>query len=427
MQINPLGPGGIVNGYSACYPNCTLANSPFVIAEKATNPLHPYVIPGKYEVDSANPASDTNVVYGVSLQADRDLNGEVPFLDASLIDILAFNGYHQTVPIQAPGALPLDLAGNNQRDVVGSTSNELRLVSNGKQFIDYVAGLYFFHDDLTYDDLINVGPQANKQTAAGAAQFVNGDGAYIPFGQNTTSFAAFTQMTVNITDDLRATGGVRYSYDHKDGSLQQTDYNLITGAADAASFIANAGASNYASGHFIDHSVTWMYGGQYDVMKDVMAYFTIGNGFKDGGFNSRTIATNAFEFAPETSLNYEIGAKTEWFDHKLLFNIDVYRMLVYNYQQSTLLQGQTGFVVGNAGNFRNQGVEADMQARPFRQLSLTADASFAELRTYGTGAQRLTCDKSFPYSTSNPPPSSGPLGPARRRSRARRPIATSTA
>jgi iron complex outermembrane recepter protein len=411
VQINPLGPGGIVNGYSACYPNCTLANSPFVAAEKATNPLHPYVIPGKYEVDSANPSSDTNVVYGASLQANRDLHGDIPFLDASLVDILAFNGYHETTPIQAPGALPLDLAGNNQKDVLGSTSNELRVVSNGTQFIDYVGGLYFFHDDLTYINKINVGPQANKLTAGGALQFVNGDGALINFGQNTTSFAAYGQATVHITDDLRATGGIRYSYDHKDGSLQQLDANVITGAADAASFITNAGPSAYASGHFIDHSVTWMFGGQYDVMKDVMGYFTIGNGFKDGGFNSRTIAQNAFVFSPETSLNYEVGAKTEWFDHKLLVNLDVYRMLVYDYQQSTLLQGQTGFVVGNAGNFRNQGVEADVQARPLDELTLTGDASFADSMTYGTGAQRLTCDKSYPFVTSSPPPSSGPLGP----------------
>jgi iron complex outermembrane receptor protein len=81
-------------------------------------------------------------------------------------------------------------------------------------------------------------------------------------------------------------------------------------------------------------------------------------------------------------------------------------MLVDNYQQSVLLQTGTGFAIGNAGNFRNQGVELDAQAVPIAPLSITASASYIDAKITG-GANRLACDTSYPFAGSAPPPSSG--------------------
>jgi iron complex outermembrane receptor protein len=106
-------------------------------------------------------------------------------------------------------------------------------------------------------------------------------------------------------------------------------------------------------------------------------------------------------------LNYEVGAKTEWFDDRLILNVDVYRMLVHGYQQSTELPSGTGFVIGNAGNFRLQGVELDAQAQPLDELSLNLSGSYNESLVTG-GAEHLSCDTTYPYAGSAPPPTSGP-------------------
>jgi outer membrane receptor protein involved in Fe transport len=87
MQLNPLGVGGIVFGYNPT--PASFDTSPFVIAQKAANPTHPYVVPGKWEVNSANGAPDITTTWGASVSVSRN----IPMLDATLINILAFNSY----------------------------------------------------------------------------------------------------------------------------------------------------------------------------------------------------------------------------------------------------------------------------------------------------------------------------------------------
>lgn len=403
QQIDPLGAGGIVAGYKSCYP-CTLANSPFVAAQKLNNPLHPYVIPGTWQVNSADSAPDDTTTWGVSAAVNRN----IPMFDATLTDILAYNSYLDFAPNQGPGSLPLDIATNLQRTLIGSTSNELRLVSNGTHFIDYVAGVYLFHDDINYNTTLTIDPGANRDWPAstgGGGLMHPGDSSATHFDQHTSAAAVYGQGTVHITDDLRLLGGLRYSYDQKGSGIVSLLTNIEGNTVDGPAHAQYAPGA--LQGYRADHSLTYMYGGQYDVMKDVMAYFTVSTGFKDGGFNSRSATALPYSFNPESSQNYELGAKTEWFENRLVLNLDVYRMLVHGYQQSTLLPTGTGFVINNAGNFRTQGVEMDLEAKPLDPLTINGALSFADSVITGgdTGAQ---CDTNYPYAGSNPPPSSGP-------------------
>ncbi|MGZ3402201.1 MAG: TonB-dependent receptor [Phenylobacterium sp.] len=401
-QVNPLGPGGIVFGYNPA--PASFAASPFVIAQLATNPGHPYVVPGKFQTDSADGAGDVTNMYGISAEATREL----PQINANVTDILAYASYYDHAPNQAPGSLPLDLATNEQIDQIYSTSNELRIASDKKQLIDYVAGLYYYHSNLTYQAITTSGTQGNRLFPA-----ATGGGGRIPFGNRQTliyhqpidSIAAFGQATWNVTDRLRLTAGGRYSDDRKTGSINAALSN-ITGAAVSPVFIATSGGGGSLSAKRDDKGKTWTLGAQYDVTDGVMAYVTSGSGFKDGGFNSRSAVIQPFTFNPETSITYEAGMKTTLLDHRLLLNADVFQMIVHDYQQSALLQTGTGFAIGNAGNFRNTGFELDAQAAPIAPLSITASASYIDSKITG-GADRLTCDSSFPFAGSAPPATSG--------------------
>jgi iron complex outermembrane receptor protein len=403
MQLDPLGPGGIVFGYNPT--PTSFDTSPFIISQKAANPNHPYVVTGKWEVNSASGAPETTATWGASVSVNRN----IPMLDATLVDILAYNSYTDNAPNQGGGSLPLAIVDNLQRTLVGSTSNELRLVSNGKHFIDYVAGLYLFHDDLAYHINLTIGEGATRNwpanTGGGGLMHI-GDTNTVNYAQHTNSAAGYGQVTLNITDDLRAIGGLRYSYDAKGSTIEATLSNI------AGNTVSGPAMKQYApgalAGSISSNSLTYMYGGQYDILPDVMGYFTISTGFKDGGFNSRSATATPFAFNPETSSNYEIGAKTAWFDNKVVLNLDFYHMLVHGYQQSTLLPTGVGFVISNAGNFRTNGVEVDLQAKPIDPLTLTGGLGYAD-SVITSGDDRAQCDMSYPYAGSNPPPSSGPF------------------
>ncbi len=92
----------------------------------------------------------------------------------------------------------------------------------------------------------------------------------------------------------------------------------------------------------------------------------------------------------------------------MVLNLDFYHMLVHGYQQSTLLPTGVGFVISNAGNFRTNGVEVDLQAKPIDPLTLTGGLGYAD-SVITSGDDRAQCDMSYPYAGSNPPPSSGPF------------------
>ena len=402
VQVNPLGPGGIVFGYNPT--PTSLATSPFVIAQTATNPTHPYVVPGKFKVDSEDGAGDVTNMYGISGQVTRGL----PQINANVTDILSYSSYYDHAPNQGPGGLPLDIATNEQIDQIYSTSNELRISSDKKQFVDYVAGLYYYHSTLTYQAITTSGTQGNRLVPAatgGGGKIAFGNRQTLIYKQPITSYAVFGQATFNITDKFRVTAGGRYSDDKKSGNIVATLSN-ITGAAISPVFAANAGGGGALSGKREDKGKTWSLGAQYDVASGVMAYVTSGSGYKDGGFNSRSAIIQPFTFNPETSITYEAGVKTTLLDHRLLLNADVFQMIVHDYQQSVQLQTGTGFAIGNAGNFRNSGFEMDAQAVPIDQLSITASASYVDSKITG-GADRLNCDATYPFAGSTPPATSG--------------------
>jgi outer membrane receptor protein involved in Fe transport len=65
----------------------------------------------------------------------------------------------------------------------------------------------------------------------------------------------------------------------------------------------------------------------YRIDDDRMVYATYSEGYRNGGNNPvRPTSILPREFGPDTIDNYEIGAKTEWLDNRMRFNIAVYYM-----------------------------------------------------------------------------------------------------
>jgi outer membrane receptor protein involved in Fe transport len=127
-----------------------------------------------------------------------------------------------------------------------------------------------------------------------------------------------------------------------------------------------------------------------------MVYATWSTGFRPGGVNRRgTIPP----YQPDRLTNYEIGAKTSWFDNTLHVNAAAYIEDWNRFQFSFL--GLNSFTeIHNAGNARIYGAEADVVWQPFDGFTLNGAASYNDAH--------LTSDYCGPVGVTVCP---GPLDP----------------
>ena len=461
-QLNPYGPGGLIGGYcvgagttaagtssSACtaansynaanhdalnYQNALAwqstatsggtVNSAGTVTSSGTGLVgpstvqHPFIAQGPWQVDAAEPDFDQTQIWGASLSANRS----VPFLDATVTNILAYNSYADRDNNGVD--LPADVYDDRHHNGSSTASDELRIASSTANFIDYVGGIYLYHEDTIADEAITLGPGANGYIAGTkkkpSGYFNDGDELATAYEAATNSIAGYGQATMHITDDFRLTGGLRYGYDWKHGFIEANCLNALTlnngtaTAGQSSPAFAKASCSSPANAATLINParLSWLYGAQYDIRKHVMAYVTISTGVKDGGFNGRpggANASNLFTFGPETSDNYEVGVKSILFDNMLLLNADVYRMLVHNFQAVVPNANGGGSIVQNAGNVREQGVEADLQAHPVEYLTLNGTLTYSDAIQYGAITQALECVNNYPVAGAPPPPGTAPL------------------
>jgi iron complex outermembrane receptor protein len=124
------------------------------------------------------------------------------------------------------------------------------------------------------------------------------------------------------------------------------------------------------------------YGLSYHVSPDVMTYATVSKGYREGGplFQLPNLCTadlanlgpsaSPTAYKPDSIWNYELGAKTEWPDHRLTINGAVYYIDWTNIQQTIALP-TCGFVfTGNFGTASSKGTEFEMNYEPTAALKL---------------------------------------------------------
>jgi iron complex outermembrane receptor protein len=190
---------------------------------------------------------------------------------------------------------------------------------------------------------------------------------------NSTTYALFAQGSYSLTERLSATVGARVNRDVKDYVL---DHRRIRDGGVIAQ-LSKGGSWN---------SFTPKLGLEFKATPDVLIYASAGKGFKSGGFNARPLndATEVTEYQPETLLTYELGAKTAWFDRRLILNLAGY-FSDYQDIQVTVNQTPRNFVA-NAAAGEVKGVELEMQARPTANWSFNLGAGYMDAKYTKVGS-----------------------------------------
>ncbi|MES2496100.1 MAG: TonB-dependent receptor [Pseudomonadota bacterium] len=237
-----------------------------------------------------------------------------------------------------------------------STSGELRLQSNGSNFLDWSIGTSYGKDTGVSDQSTYHGANSPLCPAASAG---NCSGLEVTGADGDSSsryFAAFAQGTVNFSEKFAATAGVRYSWE-KVTNLSQTRSNgIVTG-------------NNDRSASFNDVSPKFTL--SYKPNTDWMVFATASRGFKSGGTQTANATQLRNEFDPETLWNYELGTKFDLFDKRLRFDVTAFYMDWKDVQQTIrfqfidpvtgLLRGVSG--IANAASAESYGIEGSFDAK----------------------------------------------------------------
>jgi len=136
----------------------------------------------------------------------------------------------------------------------------------------------------------------------------------------------------------------------------------------------------------------------FDAARDVNLYAKFATGYRSGGASSRSLSYRSF--GPEEVKSYEIGAKTDFFDHRARLNLAAYIMDRKNTQidfdfvdaNPTLADGSpnpfftkhTEETANAPGNSRIKGIEAELTVRPFDGLTLGASYAYTDVKIPAT-------------------------------------------
>lgn len=253
-------------------------------------------------------------------------------------------------------------------------SFEARLGNDGDRF-KWVIGGYYFDERTT-----NGGNDPTLVVLQGVSATVSKR-----LEAKTRSYAAFGQGTYSLTDTLRATAGLRYTYERKTDDELTYNYSFPNQAPPPVCAGGNFDPNTVAPplfcrldiptvGKLTYNSVTWKGGLEFDVAPRSMAYANISTGFKSGGFISLAAAPNTFR--PEKLTSFEAGIKNRFLDNRLQVNLEAFYWRYKDHQESfvgpTATPNVYAFITTNAGRAKTYGLDLDLlfQASPNDELSV---------------------------------------------------------
>ena len=280
-------------------------------------------------------------------------------------------------------------------------SQELQLTYDSGP-LTAVGGLYYLKEEVashqeSYDDAL-LGP------LYGDATFLR----LIDDALETTSKAAYANVSYALTDALRLSAGVRYTEEEKEyaRSTSVVSSFLLGGLPVLNTTYAFAPPT----GTYDDTSI--MLSVDYQLNRDAMVYARYAQGFKSGGFNGRAnSATEATEYQPETADTFEVGAKTQYWDNRFRLNLAAFITKYDDFQArvSGIETPPGGGVptpvlsVINAGSLDIAGFEIESVLVPVPGLTLDAQVGFldadykefADARFTAFGGSRAFQDPAF--------------------------------
>ena len=274
-----------------------------------------------------------------------------------------------------PGFIPFAAESSDAVTDHGQLTQELRYALPVTDALDLTLGAFYFREDLelenvSYDSLGAPGPDGTPLNGLAVQD------------QDTETVALFGSATMQATQRLSLTGGLRVSFEDKAFAASR----LVTPFAPPGTTLGPLTTD------LDDTVLSGDLTAQYDVDADLMAYARYARGFRAPNVQGRILFGDFITVADtETIDSFEVGAKQRFSDGRG-------RLAVTGYYYTTDDQQLTA--VGGAGNFNQLlnadgvegfGVEVDLAVRPTEWSELTVGYSRNETEIQDAGLTVAAC------------------------------------
>ena len=293
-----------------------------------------------------------------------------------------------------------------------SISQEFRLTSNTDGRLEWIAGLYYKHDNVQKNDrfigenflgLVFTGGNNPLSTLSGQNNWYN-DG-------EMTNYGVFGQLAFKFTDSLKLSVGLRYTSDEKKGNVEGVvvetgdrfnpndpranvtieslcrapDGSVVGNGRPAVCAAPNRWTYGEGDSFRADYSEKWSEVTpqatlDWKISDNVFTYLTYSEGFKGGGYDDTPAnpAQATTPFDPEKAKNYEVGVKMDLLDRRMRLNADVFYMDYTNLQVTQTNAACLCNLTDNAAAAEIKGVEAEWEFAATEDLRLSLSGSYVD-------------------------------------------------
>jgi outer membrane receptor protein involved in Fe transport len=238
-------------------------------------------------------------------------------------------------------------------------TQEFRLVSPTGKTFEWLAGVFVTHEN-SFNNQAGRAFNFNYTPMTSLAYPPGFFDAQLP--ELYDEYAAFGDATWNVTDQFSVSAGARYAHNDQ-------NWNAVV----APGPLVNEIGLIHVGTH--EGVATWMANAEYRFYKDTMTYARVATGYRPGGPNS-PLAGIPPSVGADRLINYELGLKSTFLEHKAQVDAAVYRIDWTDIQLNATTNNLT--YVANGGKAISQGVEFAGIYFPVSQLTLGLNAAYTD-------------------------------------------------
>ncbi|HEY4545308.1 MAG TPA: TonB-dependent receptor [Pedomonas sp.] len=303
---------------------------------------------------------------GHSLTIEWEASDSLTLRSLSGMRDLKFKAYQDYAENFGVGFVTLDDIDSRQY------TQEFQAVGSIGNRIEYVAGLFYFREKASHDqvndiDLLGAGTVANNRQVDALSK-------------SKAAYAQVTWTPAVLEDRLDLTVGARYTDDSRKATRSLTSIFTVAPGISFNARPPEAGISNEQDFSRFNPSFT----ANYKVTDDVTVYGKVATGYRAGGSNESGLNFTR-TFSPEKVTSYEVGLKSDWLDRRLRVNVAGFSMDYKDLQLDTSPVETDRSITDtvNAGKARVNGAEADITLAATDDLTLTASYAYLHQKLSG--------------------------------------------
>jgi iron complex outermembrane recepter protein len=228
-------------------------------------------------------------------------------------------------------------------------SQEVRLSSSGTNFMDWLVGGFYTHENSQYHSDAYA---SNLLTGARVADAFIGTDPVLYEEE-----AAFGDLTFNFTDRFNVQVGGRESRITQTFSQKEIGPLLVP-------IIYQVPSPFIFPEQKIDNDVfTYLLTPQFKLSPNFMAYARFASGYRPGGINVSQGVGTPIQYDPDRTYDYDLGVKGDFLDHRLAIDTSVFYIDWKNIQINLTSPIDGANYLANGSEAKSEGVEVSSEAK----------------------------------------------------------------